>query len=154
MMYAQGTVSGNVYTVAWGDTWYSIGVRFGLPYQDIQAANGYPPDAPLYAGTQLIIPGLCAPTYPPATPIPAPTAVPPTSSTCSITVYPSKTVYAQPDYNSTLIGVTQPNSTYPVIGAWVQGSSGSRWYPIGGFEAPGYVNVYPGEYMLTSNCPG
>ncbi|MBL8145895.1 MAG: LysM peptidoglycan-binding domain-containing protein [Anaerolineae bacterium] len=149
-MYAQGYVQGNIYTVAYGDTWYSVGVRFGLPYQTIQQANGYAETSPLYAGTQLIIPGLCGSS---STPPPVATP-PPASTTCSITIYPSKTVYAQPDYNSTLIGVTQPNSTYPVNGAWVQGPSGSRWYPIAGFEAPGYVNVYSGEYMLSSNCPG
>ena len=36
-MYANGTVSGNVYTVAAGDTWYSVGVRFGLPWETISA---------------------------------------------------------------------------------------------------------------------
>lgn len=147
--YAQGYVQGNVYYVAYGDTWYSVGMRFGLPYQTIQQANGLPENAPLYAGMGLIIPGLCG-----SSTTPPPTATPPPSTSCSITIYPSKTVYSQPDFNSTLIGVTQPNSTYPVIGAWVQGASGSRWYPMGGFEAPGYVNVYPGEYALSPYCPG
>ncbi len=55
-MYANGTVTGNVYTVAAGDTWYSIGVRFGLPWETISAANG---GGGLYPGRQLIIPGLC-----------------------------------------------------------------------------------------------
>ncbi len=54
-MYANGTVSGNVYTVAPGDTWYSIGQRFGLPWETISAANG---GGTLYPGRQLIIPGL------------------------------------------------------------------------------------------------
>jgi LysM repeat protein len=54
-MYANGTVTGNVYTVAAGDTWYSIGVRFGLPWETISAANG---GGSLYPGRQLIIPGL------------------------------------------------------------------------------------------------
>ena len=54
-MYANGTVTGNVYTVAPGDTWYSIGVRFGLPWEQISAANG---GGNLYPGRQLIIPGL------------------------------------------------------------------------------------------------
>jgi LysM repeat protein len=56
-MYANGTVSGNVYTVAAGDTWYSVGVRFGLPWETISAANG---GGGLYPGRQLIIPGLCS----------------------------------------------------------------------------------------------
>ena len=62
-MYANGTVSGNVYTVAAGDTWYSVGVRFGLPWETISAANG---GGGLYPGRQLIIPGLCSSTSPPA----------------------------------------------------------------------------------------
>ncbi|MFZ2362192.1 MAG: LysM peptidoglycan-binding domain-containing protein [Anaerolineae bacterium] len=63
-MYANGTVSGNVYTVAAGDTWYSIGVRFGLPWETISAANG---GGGVYPGRQLIIPGLCtASSAPPA----------------------------------------------------------------------------------------
>ena len=61
-MYANGTVTGNVYTVAAGDTWYSIGVRFGLPWETISAANG---GGGLYPGRQLIIPGLSS-TPPPA----------------------------------------------------------------------------------------
>ena len=56
-MYANGTVSGNVYTVAPGDTWYSIGQRFGLPWESISAANG---GGTLYPGRQLIIPGLAS----------------------------------------------------------------------------------------------
>jgi len=61
-MYANGTVTGNVYTVAAGDTWYSVGVRFGLPWETISAANG---GGDLYPGRQLIIPGLCS-SAPPA----------------------------------------------------------------------------------------
>ena len=37
--YAQGRVSGNVYHTARGDTWYSVGVRFGLPWRDIFRAE-------------------------------------------------------------------------------------------------------------------
>ncbi len=56
-MYANGTVTGNVYTVAAGDTWYSIGQRFGLPWETISNANG---GGGLYPGRQLIIPGLAS----------------------------------------------------------------------------------------------
>ena len=56
-MYANGTVTGNVYTVAAGDTWYSIGVRFGQPWETISAANG---GGNLYPGRQRIIPGLAS----------------------------------------------------------------------------------------------
>ena len=53
--YANGYVTGNIYTVANGDTWYSVGVRFGLPWRDISRANS---GGELYPGRQLRIPGL------------------------------------------------------------------------------------------------
>lgn len=53
--YANGYVVGNIYNTAPGDTFYSIGVRFGLPWREIARANG---DGDLYAGRQLRIPGL------------------------------------------------------------------------------------------------
>lgn len=151
MMYAQGYVTGNVYTVAYGDTWYSIGVRFGLPYESIQQANGYPVGSttPLYANTQLIIPGLCGTTSPP--PVATP---PPASTTCTITINSAKTAYSQASYTSTIVGVTLINTPYTVTGQWVYSPDGSRWYPIAGFEAPAWVNVYPNEYYLSPNCPG
>lgn len=55
-MYANGTLNGNVYTVAWGDTLYSIGLRFGVPWREIAAVNGVDK---VEAGQQLLIPGLC-----------------------------------------------------------------------------------------------
>ncbi len=145
--YAQGSVYGNVYTVAYGDTWYSVGMRFGMPYQTIQTANGYPENAPLYAGTQLIIPGLCATTTPPPTPVPP-------SSACTITMNSAKTAYSQPNYGSSIVGVTLVNTPYTVIEPWQYSPDGSRWYGIAGFEAPAWVNVFPNEYYLSPNCPG
>jgi LysM repeat protein len=59
--HARGTVSGSTYTVAAGDTFYSIGLRFGLPYQAITKANGLADDAWVTAGTRLLIPGLGPP---------------------------------------------------------------------------------------------
>jgi len=53
--YAQGTISGNVYTAAQGDTWYSIGVRFGLPWTTISTSNG---GGSIFGGRRLGIPGL------------------------------------------------------------------------------------------------
>jgi LysM repeat protein len=54
-LYANGTVQGNVYTAAKGDTLYSIGQRFGLPYQVIAEVNNI---TKLDAGDKIIIPGL------------------------------------------------------------------------------------------------
>ena len=61
-LYANGTVNGNVYTAAKGDTLYSIGQRFGVPYQVIAEVNNI---TKLDAGDKIIIPGLQAtPTAP------------------------------------------------------------------------------------------
>jgi murein DD-endopeptidase MepM/ murein hydrolase activator NlpD len=65
-----GTVSGSYYKVAAGDTFYSIGQRFGLPYQAITRANGLPDDAVVHPGNQLLIPGLGS--TPPPQPPPQP----------------------------------------------------------------------------------
>jgi LysM repeat protein len=69
-LHANGYYSAPYYTVAWGDTLYSIGKRFGMPWQNIAYANGlaYPT---IYAGQRLTIPcGGTAPTPPPTnTPI-------------------------------------------------------------------------------------
>ena len=56
--YASGTVDGNSYVVAAGDTLYSIGRRFGLNHQTIMEANGLSSTAVIYPGTRLVIPGL------------------------------------------------------------------------------------------------
>ncbi len=55
MLHASGTYSAPYYTVYWGDTLYSIGRRFGTPWQSISYANGlaYPY---IYAGQRLTIP--------------------------------------------------------------------------------------------------
>lgn len=57
-LHANGTVQGNVYTVAAGDTFYSIGERFGVPWEEIVEANGLGETPKLYPGQKLIIPGL------------------------------------------------------------------------------------------------
>ena len=76
--HAGGTVSGSTYIVAAGDTFYSIGQRFGLPYQEILRANNLAEGASVGAGHRLNIPGL-QPTVPPITPPvkPPPVVTPP-----------------------------------------------------------------------------
>ncbi len=66
--YASGTVTSSYYTVVKGDTPYSIGQRFGLPYQEIFRANGLPVKATIYPEQKLLIPGLGQ--QPPAPPLP------------------------------------------------------------------------------------
>jgi LysM repeat protein len=82
--HARGYVYGNIYYVLGGDTWFSIGKRFGVPYQYLQSANG---TSRLLAGSTIVIPCLNAPppptvwpTFtpppPPFTPTPTPTPTP------------------------------------------------------------------------------
>lgn len=56
--HAMGTVSGQYYTIAAGDTLYSVGQRFGLNYKIIMLANGLNNTAVMTPGQQLLIPGL------------------------------------------------------------------------------------------------
>ncbi len=83
--HAMGTVWGNLYYVVRGDTLFSIGLRFGLPWPVIAHANGiaFPPST--QAGSCLVIPGLGSPPpvpWPPPpprpTPLPPPPPTPPT----------------------------------------------------------------------------
>jgi len=74
--YASGTVNGNIYTVAAGNTLYSIGKRFGLNYQTIMDANGLDNTSVMVPGSQLIIPGLNVGHAPPSISI----IVPPSGS--------------------------------------------------------------------------
>jgi LysM repeat protein len=65
-LHANGYYSAPYYTVTWGDTLYSIGKRFGTPWQSISHANGlaYPT---IYAGQRLTIPcGTTGTTPPPS----------------------------------------------------------------------------------------
>ncbi len=66
--HATGTVSGSYYTVAAGDTFYSIGLRFGLSWQEITRANNLADDASVVPGTPLLIPGLVPDVPPPSGP--------------------------------------------------------------------------------------
>jgi LysM repeat protein len=65
-LHANGSYSAPYYTVAWGDTLYSIGRRFGISWQSIASANGlaYPT---IYAGQRLTIPCGGSGTTPPPT---------------------------------------------------------------------------------------
>jgi LysM repeat protein len=73
--HATGSVRGSIYTVAADDTFYSIGLRFGLPYQEILQANNLAEGASVSAGYKVTIPGL-QPTDPPIQPPPVITPPP------------------------------------------------------------------------------
>ena len=51
-------MQGNTYIVAWGDTFFSIGGRFGLSAEAVMSANGVTKPNNLSAGQHLLIPGL------------------------------------------------------------------------------------------------
>ena len=55
MARANGLYAAPYYTIAWGDSLYSIGVRFGIYWKDIAIANGIE-DTVIYAGRTLLIP--------------------------------------------------------------------------------------------------
>lgn len=62
--HATGIFRAPYYTVAWGDTFSSIGQRFGVAWQDIATANGVKGTL-IYAGQTLLIPDENMPTSPP-----------------------------------------------------------------------------------------
>ncbi|MEA3335306.1 MAG: LysM peptidoglycan-binding domain-containing protein [Chloroflexota bacterium] len=75
--HAQGTVVGNTYFVAPGDTMFSIANRFGLTVGQMASANGIANPYLIYAGQRLVIPGFGYPTpYPTVYPTPYPTPHP------------------------------------------------------------------------------
>jgi LysM repeat protein len=65
--HARGVIQGNIYTVAFGDTAFSVSRRFGLTVDQLAAANGLTNPNRIYGGQTLIIPGLgsCPPPPPP-----------------------------------------------------------------------------------------
>jgi LysM repeat protein len=66
-LHARGTVHGNVYTVEFGDTSFSVSRRFGLTVDQLAAANGLHDPNRIYGGQKLVIPGQgsCPPPPPP-----------------------------------------------------------------------------------------
>jgi len=78
--HAMGTYVAPNYKVTWGDTLFSIGKRFGMPWQNIAYANNlaYPT---IYAGQRLVIPCGSSGSTPPPT-------QPPSSSPTRITFAP------------------------------------------------------------------
>lgn len=71
-LHASGYYSAPYYTVVWGDTLFSIGKRFGTPWQTIATANGIAYSY-IFAGQRLTIP--CGGSYPPPPPPPPSTPI-------------------------------------------------------------------------------
>jgi LysM repeat protein len=83
-LHASGTYSAPYYTVYWGDTLFSIGKRFGTPWQNIAYTNGlyYPT---IYAGQRLTIPcGGSSTTPPPTSSPPIPITFPPGTTSAAV----------------------------------------------------------------------
>lgn len=72
--HAMGPLNGNVYTVVWGDTLFSIARRFCTTVEQLAASNGIPHPWRIYAGQRLVVP--VAPPQPTPLP-PQPTPQPP-----------------------------------------------------------------------------
>lgn len=89
-LHANGTYYAPYYTVVWGDTLYSIGKRFGTPWQNLAYANGlaYPT---IYAGQRLLISCGTGTTPPPTSQPATPTRItfqPGTNSAAAVgTIY-------------------------------------------------------------------
>lgn len=54
-VYANGTLAGDIYTVAKGDTLYSIAFRFGVDFKDMARWNNIAPPYVLQPGDQLLV---------------------------------------------------------------------------------------------------
>ncbi len=92
MPHAQGQVYEDYYYVLSGDTWYSIGKRFGVPYQHLQSVNG---TRRLLAGWTIFIPclGPGPGPWPTPEPWPTPTPIPPITPTPTPTPSPGGPPY-------------------------------------------------------------
>lgn len=119
-MGANGTVTGNAYTVAWGDTLYSISLRFGVPQPELMRVNGLT-SSKIYGGQKLIIPGLGQ--APPSSPNIKDFA----PGECMISPYPNKPMYEYPDGPQQGYFVT--SGTWPAIKG-ARTPSGQVWYMI------------------------
>jgi LysM repeat protein len=111
-LHARGWVSGNIYTVAFGDTSWSISQRFGISVNALCQANGINPWF-IWGGQRLVIPGLnsgnpcppqpCPPYYPGGGCVPVyPTVIPITPVPTAPTPVQSKITITSPAANATL----------------------------------------------------
>lgn len=135
--HARGSVSGGVYTVAWGDTVYSITQRFGVTEAELRAANGMGASATIYAGQRLTIPGL---------------GTAPPDGRCVITPLVPIPAYTFPDLGSSVFGTIPAGAAvYP------EGRTGN-WFIISkavfGDDGPEplYINLGPGAATFHGDC--
>ncbi|MBE2224324.1 MAG: META domain-containing protein [Anaerolineae bacterium] len=158
--HAMGTYAAPYYTVAAGDTLYSIGLRFGLTTDQLIAANPASANG-IYTGQLLIIPTGGVP-VPPI----APTSAPPAPTYERVTFAPgaiSTTLNGSIDYNQpkgyviyALAGQTMQISTVSsaeYLNIMVQSSDGTV-LPLNGVnnQAQNTVSLllpYTGDFIVT-----
>lgn len=135
--HARGTVSGDLYTVAWGDTVYSISQRFGVDEKALRDANGLGPNDPILAGQKLAIPGL---------------GEAPPEDRCVITPLVPIHAYTFPDFGSSVFG------TIPAGAAVYPTGRTGNWFIISKAvfnddgQEPLYINVGPGAATFHGSC--
>lgn len=153
---ATGTFYAPYYTVAWGDDIYGIAARFGISPNSLRQANNLASDS-LYAGMQLIIPGICNnSTPPPTTPSGAervqfsPGAVSasrvgqtawgqPKSYVLSAMAGQRMEIYTSSHGGPLLVSVVAPNGIYPVLNGTNTSVQNSLWLNLS----------MTGDYIIT-----
>jgi LysM repeat protein len=120
-LHANGEAIGNVYIAAPGDTLYSVGQRFGVPWEEIARVNNV---QKLEPGQKIIIPGLAPAPQPPAT---SPSTKDFQPGECVLTPFQGAPSFTYPD--------GPQSGIFGVGGSWsaikgVRMPSGEFWYMI------------------------
>lgn len=144
---AAGSVVGNVYTVAPGDTLFSIGLRFGVSVSALQRANQLQDAHKIFAGQRLLIPGYPTIVQPPVQP-PVPPAQPPVVNfapgECTVNGSANAPLFQFP--NGPVMGYVGPaGATFNVVRA--TRVNGELW-----FELPGEMET-PGGWIRNADAP-
>lgn len=145
--HATGTIQGNTYVVAWGDTLFSIGQRFGLSVNALITANNMTSDNNIYVGVRLLIPGLQggAIVAPPVIQPPAVTSRSFGTSECTIRFNSTTNIWNAP--NGSVIASIQPGSN---PARQVRKVNNALWYQFEYLETTPWVPAY--LVGLVGNC--
>jgi LysM repeat protein len=156
---ANGTVSGNVYTVAAGDHLSRIAQRFGVPMNTIIAANNIQNPNKLLPGQRILIPGLTGGSITPPPVNPTPTPIPPSSNyrslapnECVILPMAGRPMYSYP--NQTVLGFTTTPATVSAS-VVARANDGAIWYLFPTTIGSSRTSVWMKQADLTStrgNC--
>lgn len=137
--HATGSVQGNVYSVAWGDTLFSIGQRFGVSVDALVGANYLANANNIYAGLRLLVPGLQS-----GGAVPPPVVRPPSAQSrtfgygeCTIQFNSTTNIWNTPNGN---VIASVPAGTSPA--RQVQNINSALWYQIEYLETTPWVPAY------------